>query len=312
MTATDVTSVKLFELCATISPMQEWITKPGALCVRDALTQAADFLSGTGSHPKRDAELLLRSILGQSRAWLLAHPEAEITPEQAARYGELLRRRGLHEPVQYILGGQEFYGLQLRVTPAVLIPRPETEHLVEAVLARLPRDRDLRIADVGVGSGAVALALAAHLPLAHVDTFDISAGALAVAEENARNLGLTGRVRCFESDLLAAAPAVHYDCIASNPPYIAEGEQLEEQVLNWEPHAALFAGADGLEIYRQLVPQAAAHLVSGGLLALECGAGQAAAVSALLTCAGGWSAPVVTPDLQGLARVVCSFRTLSN
>ncbi len=277
--------------------------------MRHALAYGVNALNGEGLHPKRDAELLLRHVLARDRAWLLAHPEWELSLEQADRYNELLRRRRRHEPIQYILGEQEFYGLLLRVTPAVLIPRPETEHLVEAVLARLPHDKVVRIADVGVGSGAIALALAAHLPLARVDAFDISVSALAVAEENARSLGLAERVHCFESDLLAGATFRQYDCITSNPPYVAEGEHLEPQVLHWEPHTALFAGADGLEIYRRLMPQAALRLAPKGLLALEIGAGQADAVSALLGAKSGWSAPEIVCDLQGIARIVCSFRT---
>lgn len=288
--------------------MRDAITRLKPLCVRDAVALAAEKLAGVGEYPKRDAELLLRHVLEQNRAWLLTHPEAQLTSQQIILYDELVRRRRSHAPMQYILGEQEFYGLRLRVTPAVLIPRPETEHLVEAVLARLPFDRILQIADVGVGSGAVALALAAHLPLARVDALDVSASALAVAEENARSLGLADRVHCRRSDLLMEAPAVRYDCIASNPPYIAEGECLQAQVLHWEPHIALFAGADGLAIYRQLIPQAALHLAPNGLLALEVGAGQADAVTTLLAADGGWSGPEIVPDLQGIARVVCSFR----
>lgn len=291
--------------------MQDLGSRLKGLQVRRALALAAEALSGVGGHPKRDAELLLRHASGQSRAWLLAHPEAELAEQTIGRFSAFLERRLEHEPIQYIVGEQEFYGLPLWVTTAVLIPRPETEHLVEAVLARLQRDRSLRIADVGTGSGAIALALAAHLPHAQIDALDLSTEALAVAESNARRLGFGERVRCFQSDLLANAPAARYDCIASNPPYIAEGEPLESQVALWEPHSALFAGPEGLETYRRLLPQAALRLAPGGLLALEVGAGQADAV-ALLASEALWSAPEIIPDLQAIARVLCLVRSRSN
>lgn len=251
----------------------------------------------------RDAGSLLQRVLDRSRAWLLAHPEAKLSPEQVLQYDEWLNRRARHEPMQYILGEQEFYGLRLQVTPAVLIPRPETEHLVEAVLERVPRDRALRIADIGTGSGAIALALASSLPLAQVDAFDLSTEALAVAESNARALGLESRVRFLHSDLLEAAGAERYDCIASNPPYVSSAEVLEPQVALWEPHAALFAGPDGLAVYRRLLPQAVGRLLSGGLLALELGAGQQDAIKALFADGGAWTEPEFLPDLRDIPRV---------
>lgn len=238
----------------------------------------------------------------------MAHPEAELSPKQMDHYDELLARRARHEPMQYILGEQEFYGLRLRVTPAVLIPRPETEHLVEAVLERVPRDRALRIADIGTGSGAIALALAIHLPLAQVDAFDLSPEALAVAEGNARALGLENRVRFIHSDLLQAAGTERYDCIVSNPPYVSSAETLEPQVARWEPHTALFAGPDGLAVYRRLLPQAAGRLLPGGLLALELGAGQQEAIRALFADEEAWTEPEFLPDLRGIDRVALARR----
>ena len=242
-------------------------------------------------------------MLRRDRAWVLAHPETELSPEQMEHYDELLTRRARHEPMQYILGEQEFYGLRLRVTPAVLIPRPETEHLVEAVLERVPRDQTLRIADVGTGSGAIAVALATHLPLAQVDALDLSTEALAVAEGNARAHGLAHRVRFLHSDLLASAGSEPYDCIVSNPPYVSSGEVLEPQVGLWEPPLALFAGPDGLAVYRRLLPQAAERLAPGGLLALEIGAGQQQSLEALFAAAHPWQGPGFLPDLRGIARV---------
>ncbi len=276
--------------------------------IRTVLQDARNLLAPISSYPGHNAELLLRHVLARDRAWLLANPDVPLTESQMERYQAFLARRLQHEPIQYIVGEQEFYGLRFRVTPAVLIPRPETEHLVEAVLARLSRDRPLHIADVGTGSGAIALALAHERPLARVDALDISPDALAIAEENARALGLISRVRCLESDLLAAVSSERYDAIVSNPPYVASTERLEPQVAEWEPHGALFAGPDGLAVYRAFLPQAIAHLRPGGLFAAELGAGQQAALETLFAQDPRWSAPLFVPDLQGIPRVALVHR----
>lgn len=271
--------------------------------VRAQVVYGASSLASTSQQARSDAGLLLCHVLQQDRVWLLTHPDELLTEEQQQRYAALLDRRARHEPMQYILGRQEFYGLSLKVTPAVLIPRPETEQLVEAVLERLSKSCPVRIADVGTGSGALALALAHHLPLAHVDAFDLSTKALAVAEENARALDLHERISFIESDLLSAAGGTLYDCIVSNPPYVATTEQLEPQVALWEPHSALFAGSDGLAIYHRLLPQAASHLVLHGLFAIEQGAGQQVALAHMFGAAQEWTEPVFLKDLQGIARV---------
>ncbi len=211
--------------------------------------------------------------------------------------------------MQYILGEQEFYSLRFKVTPAVLIPRPETEHLVDAVLSTLPNDRPARIADVGTGSGAIAVALAYKLPLAHVDALDLSQSALQIAQENARAHGVEGRVRFLESDLLSAVSGERYDSIVSNPPYIADSEVLEAQVRDWEPRTALYAGPSGLEVYRRLIPEAHRQLNPGGLLAVEVGWGQAEAVAGLFDRTL-WSPPELVPDLQGIARVMTAHTLL--
>ena len=263
----------------------------------------ANRLSLVSSNAQGDAALLLRHVLQRDRAWLLAHPEAELTDMQIRAYQALLERRLRYEPMQYILGEQEFYGLRFRVNPFVLIPRPETEHLVEAVLARMPTRRPVRIADVGTGSGAIAVSLAHSLPLAQIDALDLSHEALAVAQGNAQAHGVGARVRFLISDLLSAVSTERYDCIVSNPPYIADTEVLEPQVRLWEPRAALYAGPSGLELYRRLIPAAQRQLHAGGLLAVELGWGQAAAVEALLNPAL-WSTPEQAPDLQGIARVL--------
>ncbi len=270
--------------------------------VRKALRHGADVLSAS-REPRRDATLLLCRTLGKDRSWLVAHSDECLSIAQAWQYEQWLERRAKHEPMQYILGEQEFYGLRLLVTPAVLIPRPETEHLVEAVLARVPHDRAVNIADVGTGSGAIAIALAHALPFAQIDAFDVSPSALRIAESNAQAHCVADRVQCIESDLLARAPSKLYDCIVSNPPYVSTSENLEAQVVNWEPHIALFAGEDGLDIYRRLLPQAAALLARGGLLAVELGAGQRDALAALFREDTRWATPEFVRDLQGIDRV---------
>jgi release factor glutamine methyltransferase len=279
--------------------------------VREALTRAADQLA---AHPDlrptavQDATVLLMSALGLDRAALIAHPERSLTREQLADIQRLVERRLRFEPIQYILGSQEFYGLELKVTPAVLIPRPETETLVEAVLTRLPHDSPLRIVDIGTGSGAIAIALAVGLSQAHVTALDLSPSALDVACENAAMHGVAGRVRFLKSDLLAAvAGESAFDAIVSNPPYIPESDAptLHAQVREFEPAMALFAGVEGLDIYTRLIPEAARLLKLGGLLALEIGYCQRDAIAALLAA---WSEVEFIADLQGIPRVALARR----
>jgi release factor glutamine methyltransferase len=255
---------------------------------------------------RRDAELLLMHVLACDRAYLLTHPETQLTAEQYAVYDAWLTRRARHEPIQYIVGQQDFFGLKFRVTPDVLIPRPETEHLVEAALARAGRESALHIADVGTGSGAIAVALAHALPQARITALDISAAALAVAQENADSHGVSDRIRLSESDLLAADTGERFDIIVSNPPYVADHEELEAQVRDYEPASALFAGPEGLDIYRRLIPQAQVALKPGGWLLLEIGHGQRDALDRLLS---GWASVSFIADLQGIPRVACAQRT---
>ena len=269
-----------------------------------ALTRGAARFDGL-TMARRDAELLLMHAIGRDRAYLLTHPEAQLTSEQAAVYEEWLARRERHEPIQYIIGEQEFFGLKLRVTPDVLIPRPETEHLVEAALERMERNAPLRIADIGTGSGAIAVALAHALPMAHLTALDISPAALAVARSNAETHSVSGHIRFCESDLLEAVAGESFDMIVSNPPYVAENEILEPQVRDYEPTSALFAGATGLDVYERLIPQAQAALKPGGWLLLEIGHGQRDALAQLLS---GWSSVSFVADLQAILRVACAQR----
>ena len=285
------------------------------MMLRDALKYGSDQLQRNPDlrdDAARDAALLLRHALGISHAVQLAEPERELTPAQQAAFDALIQRRLANEPIQYITGEQEFYGLALGVTPAVLIPRPETEILVEAVLREVKRaglQSALRILDVGTGSGAIAIALAHHLPHARVTAVDLSSAALEVAASNAARHGLASRIRFVASDLLDALPPdeLLFDVIVSNPPYVptADRDSLHPQVRDHEPAAALFAGPDGLDIYRRLIPQARAALRPNGLLALEIGHGQREAIASLLN---DWNELRFLDDLQHIARIAFARR----
>jgi len=264
----------------------------------------------------RDAEVLMMHVLGKDRAWILSHWHDEIDTHCSIPYRTLIERRRAGEPIQYITGEAEFYGLPFRVTPYVLIPRPETEHAVERVLelaaafsapgispTRIP---PIRIIDVGTGSGALAVALASKLPHAAITATDLSPAALEVARENSARDGVAERIRFVEGDLLAPVAGETFDIVVSNPPYVAEADRasLAIEVREFEPAQALFAGVDGLAIYRLLIPQAFVALTSGGFLVLEIGYGQEDAIRALLAQAG-FAEISFTADLQGIPRVAC-------
>jgi len=277
----------------------------------EAVSAAVDALGAAGvGEPRLDAEVLLAEATGWERARLAADPEAEIPPPAARRFGEAVRRRLRREPVAYILGRRGFRGIELAVDPRVLVPRPETELLVELAVELAPR----RLLDVGTGSGAVALAVADELPGCAVLATDTSRGALAVAGANAERLGLADRVELHEGMLPAAslaagtggAAAPRFDLIVANLPYVAEPDWagLEPEVTEWEPREALLAGADGLDAIRVLVP-AAKDLAPA--LALEVGAGQAPAVAELLLEAG-FARVEARADLAGVPRVVLGRR----
>jgi release factor glutamine methyltransferase len=255
---------------------------------------------------RRDAELLLMHVTGLSRAEMMTHPERELTERQQEHYQAALARRARQEPVQHIVGTQEFYGRSFIVNRLVLIPRPETEHLVEAALAIRPVP--CRVLDVGTGSGILAITLALEMADAAVTATDISPAALAVAQQNARALG-ADRVRFVESDLLEEITGERFDCIVSNPPYVATGEVLEPQVREYEPAMALYAGEDGLAVYRRLIPEAFEHLQAGGHLLLEIGHGQRDPLRELLA-RGGFEEIGFVDDLQGIPRVARARKPL--
>lgn len=249
--------------------------------------------------------------LGCDRAYLFAHPERELSDEELSRYRAALveRTRGL--PAQYITGHQEFWGMDLIVSPAVLIPRPETEHVIETVLelvSKVNASQGLRVVDVGTGSGAIALALAREFPNAEIHATDISSAALEIAKANAARLELKDRIRFHETDLLYGLDGA-FDIVVSNPPYVGESEEDEVQleVRKFEPRNAVFAGPLGTELIERLIPQARAVLRPGGWLVLEISGTIANQVKELLK---GWNDVSVVPDLQGIPRVVRARRPL--
>ena len=256
----------------------------------------AQALAAAGIEP-REARLLLAEATGFSEASVLAHPERELPAATAVRFEALVARRRAGEPVAYVLGRREFYGLELRVNRAVLIPRPETELLVELAVARRPRS----VLDLGTGSGAVALAIKRQLPEARVVAVESSAAALEIARRNAARLGLAVEFR--HGRWFAPAAAERYGLVVSNPPYVAERDpHLECGDLRFEPRHALIGGADGLGAIREIARAAPAHLEPGGWLLLEHGLGQEDAVRALLR-ATGLESISTWPDLGGIARV---------
>ena len=288
-------------------------------CDKTTLEATLDLDSGSA---RIEVQMLLQQVLGVSRAYLLAHPEQILDEMQAATYRALLQRRLTGEPLAYILGEREFYGLNFRVTPATLIPRADTELLVELALQRIPQPlasqtppglplsgeerwrnkHAFRVLDLGTGSGAIALSIAHARPDIEVTAVDASREALDVAQENARRLNL-GNARLLRSDWFSALAGERFDLIVSNPPYIADGDaHLAQGDLRFEPRTALASGADGLDDIRRIVAQARLHLNAGGWLLLEHGYDQAERVRELLQQAG-FTGVFSARDLAGIERV---------
>jgi len=277
--------------------------------LKQALSSAIDRLEAADvGSPRMNAEVLLMFVLGVNRAYLYAHPERDLTAEDEARYDEVLARRATGMPSQYITGHQEFWGLDFVVSPAVLIPRPETEHLVETVLELARGIPHPKLVDVGTGSGCVALALAHELKSAEVYAVDVSADALEIARANAARLQLDGRVRFMQSNVLEAlADVCDFDFVVSNPPYVGFGEadKVQKSVRDFEPRVAVFAGEQGLDVIGLLIEQAHRALKPGGWLAMEIGYSMRDAVVNLLSPTM-WEDVRVVPDLQGIPRVVAA------
>jgi len=256
--------------------------------------------------PRINAETLLMFVLGRDRAYLYAHGERVLSAEEILRYQQLTAERARGVPAQYITGHQEFWGMDLLVSPAVLIPRPETEHVVETVI-ELSQGRagNIRIVDVGTGSGCIALALAKELPQAEIHATEISATALEVARANAARHQLAERVHFHQTDLLNDIAGLQFDFVVSNPPYVGESEKdtVEAQVRKFEPQIAVFAGETGMEVFAKLIPQALKVLSPGGWLVMELAFSSYDRVRQLLL---NWSELRFSNDLQGIPRVVAA------
>lgn len=265
------------------------------------LSQGSERLENATDAPRLEAEVLLASAMGRRRSDLLAHPEWTPTPEQRAIYHRWLERRGEGTPLPYLTGQAAFYGLELVVTPDVLIPRPETETLVDLALALEPQV----VVDVGTGSGAIALALAAHLPRAQIIATDLSAAALQVATTNIRRHGPKDRIHLVQADVVRPL-ALSADLVISNPPYVKTDElaTLPTSVRRYEPMLALVGGTDGLGVVRQLLASAGRILRPGGTLLIEIGAGQGTAATTLAHSLLPGAEVTVHPDLGGRDRVL--------
>ena len=278
----------------------------GSVSAARLLERGADELGRAGITEVRfEADLLLRHALGCSRESLLARLQEPVPAEATGHFFQLIERRRGRVPVQYIIGTQEFYGLSFRVTPAVLIPRPETEGVVDQTALELENEQAPRIADIGCGSGCIAIALAQTLEDAELVAIDRSKAALAIARENALRHGVAARVELVESNLLEPVADADLDAVVSNPPYIPDEELagLEPEVTEHEPRDALSGGADGLDVIRRLVPQAHRALRPGGVLVMEIGHGQSQAVETLVREAALKQVRIVA-DLAGIPRVV--------
>jgi len=274
------------------------VTAP--ITARGLLAAAAVELCGDES--RREAEILLGHALGRDRAWLYAHGDDVLEADAAIRFHALLSRRAAGEPLAYLVGRREFWSLDLAVTPDVLIPRPETELLVEIALRHIPQGREVDIADLGTGSGAIALAIASGRPRARVLASDKSEAALDVARGNARRLRIDN-VECVAGDWCAALGDRRFALIVSNPPYIAEGDaHLDRGDLRFEPSDALIAGPDGLDALQAIAAAAPAHLLPTGRLMLEHGCEQGAAVRAVLR-KNGFVEIFTACDIEGRERV---------
>jgi release factor glutamine methyltransferase len=295
--------------------------------LKHALTSAiARFTAQQIPSPRLNAELLLMFTLNCDRAYLHAHPERELTADEATRYDSALAERARGVPTQYITGHQEFWGIDFIVTPAVLIPRPETEHVIETVLelskadlkprtsdlktddANLKSDvrgpkPDFRLVDIGTGSGCIAITLAKEFPQAEIHATDISAAALEIARANAARHQLENRIHFHHTDLLEGLGAKTFDLIVSNPPYVGESEEdhVQLEVRKFEPRSAVFAGPTGTEVIARLIPQAQAALKPGGWLVMELSGTIVERVKELLRV---WDNIQITADLQSIPRVI--------
>ena len=286
--------------------------RDGPWTVRRILEWTTGHLARHGSEsPRLEAEVLLAHARGCKRIELYTHFDDAVSDEERALMRDLVQRRAKSEPVAYLVGRREFFSLDLRVTPDVLIPRPDTETLVVELLERAKGIESPRIVDVGTGSGAIAIAAAVHLPTARVTAIDASEAALAVARENANEHGVAGRMRFLHGDLFAPlGDSVEFDVIASNPPYVRQGELelLPPDVRLHEPLSALAAGPEGLDVIERLIAEAPPFLASGGWLLIEISPRQASAVLKQLETHGAYAEVRAVKDLSGQIRVAVARR----
>lgn len=274
--------------------------------IADELKAAADRLADAGiPDARREAASLLEFVLQKPRSFVIAHPEYDLPPESLALYHEALGRREGREPFHYITGIREFYGLDIRVTPDVLIPRPETEMLVQRSIEFLGERSGARVLEIGVGSGCISVAILKFVPLAEVVGVDVSSPALKVARSNAETHGVLSRIDLLRSDVYSALDDQPFDLIVTNPPYIpvAELAGLEPEVRDFEPRTALTDGGNGLSIIEEVISRASEFLVSGGMLLMEIGHDQANTVEAMLD-KGRWRSYRFLNDLQDIRRIL--------
>ncbi len=281
------------------------------MTIIETINKAATRLSAHQvDNARRDAELLLCHVLGRDRAWLLAHIQDEIDNQSLRQYERVMDRRAVREPLQYITGRQEFWGLPFKVTPDVLIPRPETEFVIEATLKAVSMAMSPIIIDLCTGSGCIAISLAKELLTAQVFATDRSEQALEIARENARMNQVVDRIRFLAGDLFVPFMELNLhgkiDVIAANPPYIRAGDlaALQPEVRDFEPEMALIAGPLGTEIGAAIIQQAPAFLKQGGTLIMEMGMGQTAALSAIVQDTGAYKTLEIVRDLAGIERII--------
>ncbi len=287
------------------------------MTIAEAINNAAATLAQQGiQHSRLDAELLLRQVLKKDRAWLIAHFQDLLDGENHRLFEDGINRRSRREPLQYITGEQEFWGLPFSVTPDVLIPRPETELLIETALGVAGnKGEPSTIIDLGTGSGCLAVSLAREMPAARVFATDISPNAANVARENARTHGVSDRIRFLEGDLFEPLEELdllsQVDIIVSNPPYVRSDElpTLMPEVRAYEPSTALVAGPQGTEVHNRIIEDAPAFLKKGGALIMEMGMGQTASLMKIVEQSGAYGTPQVLKDLAGIDRVIVAKRT---
>jgi release factor glutamine methyltransferase len=279
--------------------------------IAEALAEAAASLASGGvADAPREAASLMMFSLGVDRSYLFAHPERDLTPSELANYVALVKRRIAREPFQHITGTQEFYGIDFAVSPDVLIPRPETEILVEEALRIIQTNGVTRFAEIGIGSGCISISILANSPDTTAIAGDISSRAIAVATANAERLGVADRLTIIESDVFGSFPNEAFGLVVSNPPYIpaAEIPHLQPEVGLHEPRAALTDESDGLSIIERIVHDAPRYLAAGGCLLMEVGWDQSERVRGLFR-EGNWTSVEFLPDLQGIPRIARAVRS---